>query len=332
MRNINFAFILSAVGLFFMFDCELAASGRTSIFRFLKEPRSPRQMALGSVNTFFGSDAFASHQNPAAISLSGDKEISFAGGSRMSGIGGASGGVSGIVYKTKGDNARAAGFNFTYDGSVQSKTVAPLSGDRYDFVAVGEFAAYSLSAGGYYSTSLPRDTSPSDYGFGGGYSPGQTYFGISGRVVIEKLYERSYPGAAFDIALLEEADPTTAFSIGVKNLGANFGSDSYPLPTSGFLTILKKAGIISFAIDAEYDAQGFGDVKTGIELRLNKSFAFRAGFRHPFSEYDTGDFLLSRLSAGFGIAFAKGEMIFDYAWRPMGELGSTHIAALRTKL
>ena len=331
MKNINLAFI-SAVGLFFIFECNLAASGKTSIFRFLKEPRSPRQIALASVNTFFGSDAFASYQNPAAISLSDGKEISFAAGSRMSGIGGASGGVSEILYKTKGDNARAAGFNFTYDGSIQTKTVAPPSGDRYDFVTDGEFAVYSLSAGGYYATSLPRDTSPSDYGFGGGYSAGQTYFGIGGRVVIEKLYERSYPGAAFDIALLEEADPTTAFSIGVKNLGANFGSDSYPLPTSGFLTILKKAGLISFAIDAEYDAQGFGDVKAGIELRFSKNFAFRAGFRHPFSEYDTGDFLLSRLSAGFGITLDKGKMIFDYAWRPTGDLGSTHIAALRTKL
>jgi len=332
-----FLFISKITLIFFLnlvcLAVQVYPSGKTAIFRFLKECYSPRELSLGSVNTFFEPDGFSSLQNPSVMSLASRRELTFLGGSRLASIGGATGGAAGILYLDKGEKRRSAGFNFTYDGSIQERTLAPISPDRYDFTAEGSFATYALVGGGYYSFKLPVESSPGDYG----YYSGQTYFGIGAKLIIEKLYTRSYPGIAFDAALLEESDENTAFSIGIKNLGASLTSTqdgiSYQLPTSGFLTILKRYKVISFALDAEYDAQGFGDVKMGVETNFSKSFAFRIGFRHPFSEEDVGDFFLSRISAGFGIILgSKNKMSFDYAWHPRGDLGSAHIIALRSYL
>ena len=287
-----------------------ACAAETSIFRFLKSAVSPRHVSLGEVNSFFSPDPLGMLQNPSLAFLSVRKEAAFSGAGRLDGAAAAFA-AAGVLRDS--NSGSAAGFALNTLTTSQRRTLAPASAGSYLYTDDGDFATYSGSFGGFYAGHV-QDT---------------TYFGVSAKIVVEKLYSESYYGLAADVALMEVVDARSMFFLGARNVGLAF-SGGYPLPTSAFISILSKTSRVVFAVEGEYDLQGFGEAKLGLEIPVAASFDLRAGFRHPFREYDTGDFLLSRISAGFGLRLESFD--FDYAWQPRGELGSNHLASVRMKL
>lgn len=287
-----------------------ACAAETSIFRFLKSPASPRHMSLGEVNSFFNPEPLGIIQNPSLAFLSARREAAFSGASRLDGSA-ATFAAAGVLRNS--NSGSAAGFALNTLTTSQRRTLAPASAGNYLYVDDGDFATYSGAFGGFYAGHI-QDT---------------TYFGVSAKLIVEKLYSESYYGVAADVALMEVIAPRSMFFLGARNVGAAF-SGGYSLPSSAYISILAKTSRAAFAVEGEYDLQGFGEAKLGLEVPVEERLDIRAGFRHPFREYDTGDYLLSGISAGFGLRLNGFD--FDYAWQPRGQLGSTHLASVRMKL
>jgi|GEM_PF-6156055 hypothetical protein len=286
------------------------SAAETSIFRFLKSPASPRHVSLGEVNSFFNPEPLGIIQNPSLAFLSKRREAAFSGASRLDGSA-ATFAAAGVLRDS--NSGSAAGFALNTLTTSQRRTLAPASAGSYLYADDGDFATYSGSFGGFYAGHI-QDT---------------TYFGVSSKLIVEKLYSESYYGVAADVALMEIIDARSMFFLGARNVGAAF-SGGYLLPSSAYISILAKTSRVAFAVEGEYDLQGFGEAKLGLEVPVVDSFDVRAGYRHSFREYDTGDYLLSGISAGFGLRLNGFD--FDYAWQPRSELGSTHLASVRMKL
>lgn len=289
-----------------------SSAAETAVFRFLRSAVSPRHIAMGEVSSSFAPEPLGIAQNPSLASLTASREIAFAGASRL---GGATADFSAAgVLRNFRQGGSAVGFTMNLMTSSHERTLSPASSGSYLFTDAGGFTTYSSAVGGFYSARV-QDT---------------TYFGVSGKFIAEKLYSESNSGAAADIALMEMVDANSLFCLGARNVGASFAPAGYALPTSAYISILAKNPRASVAIEAEYDMQGFGEGKLGAEIPVGRTFDIRLGFRHPFKEYDTGEFVLSRVSAGFGLKLAG--LSFDYAWQPRGDMGSSHIASVRKKL
>lgn len=281
-----------------------------SIFQSLKIPGSARLTSLGGVNSFNPVDASSVWQNPSSAVFVPSKEVSIGGFDYLGGI------LSSLNFAAVfpiDKRKNAFGLTFSFVGSEHVKIDAPPADNNYAYIETNKFSSYDMVCGGFYSVMVQPSSS----------------FGIALKFITEKLYSETYLGAAMDISLTEIVDRQSAFCIGARNVGAAARS-SYLPPMSAYVTIFKKIGVVNFAIEGEQDIFNAGEVKTGFEIPIADVLFVRAGFHHPFSEYDTGDFILSRLTAGFGIAVNK--LKIDYAYYPKGDLGISHFLSIGIKL
>ncbi|MDI6757492.1 MAG: hypothetical protein QME32_05660 [Endomicrobiia bacterium] len=289
-----------------------SSAAETAVFRFLRSAVSPRHIAMGEISSSFAPEPLGVAQNPSLAALTKSREFAFAGASRFDGA--AVDFAAAGVLRDFRQGGSAVGFTMNLMTSSHERTLAPASPGSYLFTDAGGFTTYSSAVGGFYSARV-QDT---------------TYFGVSGKVIAEKLYSESNSGAAADVALMEMVNANSLFCLGARNVGASFAPAGYALPTSAYISILAKNPGAAVAVEAESDMQGFAEGKLGAEIPVGRTFDIRFGFRHPFKEYDTGDFVLSRVSAGFGLKLDG--LYFDYAWQPRGDLGSSHIVSVRKKL
>ncbi len=277
-----------------------ACCKETAAFQFLKLPFSARLASLGSVNFFGPSDGTMAWSNPSSAVLVHQSEVAAGGISHLGGV--ANFVNASALFKKEG---RAYGFCISYSGAEHSQVSAPILDKNYLYQESGRFLTYNLVLGGFYSVMIQPRTS----------------FGVSTKVVAERLYSATYFGRVIDLALTEIVDKTSFFSIGARNLGGAFNPSNFA-PSSVFLTIFKKINVVGFVLEAEQDIINNGEVKVGLEAPVEKILAIRAGFRHPFREHDTGDFVMSRVTFGLGLTF--GKIKFDYGYYPKGELGANH--------
>lgn len=292
--------------LIMVVSADVCSGKTTAVFQFLKIPVSAQLTSLGCVNSASTGEASVILQNPSFSVFIPARELSFGGVSYLGGVLN-SFNVS-AVFPLK--NRSAYGFSLLYYGSEHTKVDAPSSG--YAYIEGEKFLTYNISAGGFYAHMVGETTS----------------LGISAKLLTERLYSAVYTGFAIDASITEMVDRTSLFCLGVKSLGFAFNTTYLP-PTIGYLSVIKRVGDGSFVIEGEQDIFNRGRIKIGAEFPIQRVFILRAGFHHPFNEHDTGNFILSRITAGFGIR-SKG-INFNYAFYPKGELSNSHYITLGIK-
>ncbi len=286
------------------------AAGATSAV-FLKTPVGARGPALGCSAAAAVDGAESLFWNPAGLS-------------RM--------GSSGLSEFSAGYNAL---LETSYTGAFAY--ARPLSDHRGTFGA--SLVYFSQSAiQGYTPRGDPSSPfTPNDIALSGAYARtfGSAHAGAALKVVRSELAGES--GSTFALDFGVQAERLTDISEGALDLGAavqnlgpalKLGSVSDPLPfkiTGGAVWHINPSVIGLLDIHAPVDADPYASLgmEFGTSFGPGMKAALRGGYNIKQERAIDG---LTGLSGGFGVDLLKFRL--DYAWVPLGELGTTHRVSL----
>jgi len=163
-------------------------------------------------------------------------------------------------------------------------------------------------------------------GWGKQLSPGISA-GVAVKYNRQKLDSKAYSAYAADVGLLW--NPLSSFNMGLtySDIGTKVaGSDIDSGFRVGASYDVNKDMLL--AVASELNPAGFYRLQAGIEEYVDPSVALRAGYVHSFTDSKIED--LTGLTVGMGVQIVKNIM-FDYAYLPYGELGSSHRLSLTCK-
>jgi hypothetical protein len=132
-------------------------------------------------------------------------------------------------------------------------------------------------------------------------------------------------GFGINIGALYKADLFSA-GFSAKNIGTG-GGFSMPADIrlgAAFDVIKNRSNTALIAMDAAYIVNDAPQLSLGAEYSIMKIFSLRAGYTLKFKDQGTG--ILNGFSAGLG--FSAGDLYFDYAVLPFGELGLVQKAGM----
>ncbi len=207
--------------------------------------------------------------------------------------------------------------------SVQYMDYGELIETDGDGNRLGTFGASDLAAGLTVASRLSENVS----------------LGITGRVILESIHDRSSSGLAADFGLMYYLpDHRTQIGAAVTNLGAQM---------DGLTESHKDELPVKFAIGGSHKLQGLPFIfaadltkpmddefrfSIGGEFVYFSPFYLRAGFssRRNAIETGSGSDDWAGFSGGFGVSF--NEFRLDYALGQLSELGTTHRVGLTALL
>ena len=145
-------------------------------------------------------------------------------------------------------------------------------------------------------------------------------FGISGKMIIEKIY--SYSGKSFLIdtgILYRSKNLRVAFTL--QNIGEGVKFIKIKEKSPLLLKLGVSYNVRNLLISTEIEKESHSDFvpKIGMEFKIKNLLFLRAGFILKNDYY--GD-KVSKITAGIGIKILNYS--FDYAFIPYGILGNTH--------
>ncbi|MBI4801874.1 MAG: hypothetical protein HY796_05055 [Elusimicrobia bacterium] len=152
--------------------------------------------------------------------------------------------------------------------------------------------------------------------------------GLALKFIRSRLYDRAANSAALDIGAVfrEKGGSATEFALAARNLGfpMKMGALADPLP-------FELSGAMHWRYASEFSILAEGKLPVdrspyvilageyGFPLKNSSGLFLRAGFN--FKNYDALG-LMGAFASGFGLKFSS--WVFDYAFVPYGDLGSTH--------
>jgi hypothetical protein len=157
-------------------------------------------------------------------------------------------------------------------------------------------------------------------GFGGNLS-----LGLGLTYAIQSIGSSSDNGFGFNLGALFKSDIFSA-GISLKNMGAG-GGFSLPadLRVGAAVNVFRnRSNSVLVSADAALIVNDAPQASLGVEYSLLKIFSLRAGYTFKFDDANGG--ILGGLSAGAG--FSAGDIFFDYAVVPFGQLGLTQKAGM----
>jgi hypothetical protein len=275
------------------------ASAGTEAASFLDIPVGGRPAALGSSYSALASDAYAPVWNPAGLGFL--------------------------------DSTQLAGMHLSYLETISyefASFVHPLSPGH----SIG-FAGQYFSPGNVAGTS---DTGSSIGNFSGHYATysmayGQTLcdrlsLGVTGKLIDAKISDVSAHAYAFDAGVMAQATQRLRFAAVIANVGTplKFLSDGDSLPSAVRVGVAySPIGSLNLTAEGVHRFSGLTSAHTGAEWLPVKIISLRVGFRSDTVSQLSG---LSGLTTGLGLHLWGQE--FDYAWVPLGDLGTTQYFSL----
>ncbi len=292
--------------------------------QFLKLGVGARAVALGESFVAVADDASSVFWNPAGLARLTSKELSASHSTYVQDVNYES--ISYAHPLKKG--AIGAGANYLYMGGIERR--------GKDESLQGSFGASDFNFSLSYASPLIRNPKMATE------SARRILGGVTIKMVRQQIDSFSANAVAMDLGLITPVRNTRfTFGIAVQNLGSDikFQDQSYPLPRTfrmGLSWLAPKAPVmvtgglslprdnsLSYQLGAEYwPVQSFA-LRSGYTLRPSDDFA---GYRGIGTKSENTLTALSGFVAGMGIkAF---NMQLDYAFVPMGDLGSTHRVTL----
>lgn len=270
----------------------------TTAANFLKIAVGARSVALGGAFSAFDNDPMSTYWNPAGIGTIKDSKI-------------------GIMHNQWIHDSFYEYFSFVsnYNSVKYGISLAYFSAGKIDRtirVAPGEFN---------------RDGSFTPFDFAISVSFAKMlnqHFSVGGslKTIYQSIDTYSGKSVAVDAGMQYFRENWTLAAV-MRNLGTPLSvkSEKFPLPLA-FAAAAKyqfHSGILTTA-EIEKPVDNVLQVKFGLELNFKNILFLRSGY--SFSNYQNELAGLAGFSAGFGFAFSAINM--DYAFSPMGILGSGH--------
>lgn len=280
-----------------------ADTAGTGAAPFLDLPVDARSAGMGDAAAAYASGGMALFQNPAGLAGNGVPSFSFSHAILFEGI---SYDVAGAAVPLR-TGVLGAGVQYLRYGSMQALDNTGA-------------AAGSLS---------PRDSALS---LGYGYAFGSEFFlGGAIKSVTSKI-AGSASASALDVGL-QLGDEQVSVALVLQNMGGGmkFHTEESPLPVN-----VKLGGYIHYsetwrwAADFNFPQDGSAWLALGSEYAFAKTSDWQLLARAGYNTAALDTKGINGLSAGFGLA--RRNLSFDYAFKTMGMLGSTHIFSLNYRL
>lgn len=292
-----------------------AGAAGTTAASFLRAPFGARAAAMGGAQAASARGAEALFQNPAALALLEPESASEVAVGYESLLETAYQGAAAYARPLGREGALGLGF---LHASQSAQTAYDARGD-----AAGRFAPLDLAAGAAYARRL-----------------GPAMMGAGFKLIRSSIDDRSGLGAAVDLGFLlrhatDLGESPLDIGAGLSNLGPplKLGETSDPLPLrarAGALwhmsPVFDAAVDVVFPADQEpFAALGLEAVCPASSLGSRKPWAafLRAGYDQSRARGLEG---LAGVSAGAGVDLSS--LRVDYAWVPMGDLGTTNRVTL----
>ncbi len=288
----------------------------TSGAQFLKIAPGARIPAMGEAAAADCSDAYALYYNPAALGRIKRPEAALAHNSYFQGIRHDFGAVAVPML---------------------AWTNSPLPGNSIGTLG---FSVTSLGVGGIERRGVVETDAPSDtfgasdfaYTAGYGYELSQALALGGSLKAIEQTLDSAHASAfAADGGLLYGAGEF-AVGAGFRNMGGgvSLGSSPDPLPFLMYAgAAYRQKGPLHLAVDIRVPRDHRVMLSLGGEYRRPVGQGMSAALRAGYNSANTDPDGLTGVVAGAGLGY--GNMEFDFAWIPFGDLGNTFRYSLQLK-
>jgi len=278
----------------------------TSGFSFLNLPVGARATAMGEAFGSVPNDVQGLAYNPASLATMAASQLSFQHLTYVEDINqeamayGHAGRQEGISW--------GVSTNYLSVGDI-TRTVATSGTTDDGFTDAGTFSTYDMALGLSAADSITDDLKA----------------GGTVKYIHESLADASSSAGAVDGGLLYRINDNHSWNAGaaIENLGfaSKFADAAVKLPTS-FRAGLSGQPFAQWLIATDYvkrvDTGGEFDI--GAEVTPRRFFSLRFGYRYQLTAPDYGS--LANFSAGIGFRYQR--MSIDYAFIPLGDLGTTH--------
>lgn len=280
----------------------------TSAASFMKIDSAARPAALAGAFTALADDATAVHYNPAGIGFLNQKEVSFSHNEWFESIR-----LESLSYAHPVNRNLTLGFGMNYlfsDSVDETDGTGAYTGDSFNTSGGTIMLGIAGRIGNYFS------------------------LGLNAKTIWEKLAGESGFAYGADAGFLFKNHFTDGFislGAGIQNLGTKLKlyEDSFniPLKYSGGAAAAYRYITATLVADKARDEDVV--IRTGLEfnskdLVKEAKIALRLGYRT-----ETADEAGPGITTGIGIGVSDFNL--DYAFVPMGELGSTHRVTVSLK-
>lgn len=270
------------------------SSAGGEVFDFLNLDANARAVGLGGAYTALATDANALLYNPAGLARVKRHEATFM------------------------HNQHAQGVGQQYVGAALRQGF----GFHLNYATLGSVPRTTISRPDGSGTSLNASDTAVGAGYGKALSPAFSV-GAGAKYYHETLADAQANGFGLDLGALYRFPELRRLTLGAALLNAGpdvkFQRSKEKLPT-----MLRLGAAYSFKLHRNDNLVSVDLTKTrldkvrlglGLETVLDKSFALRLGFT---TKNDAG------IGVTAGLGFARGNIGADYAFAPLGELGSAH--------
>ncbi len=292
-----FLFLLSAG--FFSIPSKMLASSGTEGASFLDIPVGGRPAALGNAYAAVAYDAYAPVLNPAGLGFIERSELA---GMHLSYLESINYEYASFVHPLTVGHSIGAAIQYFRPGDVNATNA---NGDPAGTFS-GSYAAYSLA---YGQTISDKWT-----------------LGVTGKLLHAGIANYSAEAYGADLGTMYSVTERLMLAGLITNIGTKLtfinNGDSLPLTY--------KAGasywvgrLLNLNLQGEYAKTGLASAHTGVEWHPIEMIALRAGFRTDTVKELSA---IAGLTTGIGLHLFGQE--FDYAFIPVGDLGSTHYFSL----
>lgn len=287
----------------------------TSSATVLRLEPTPRAFALGDAYATLAGDAMSSFYNPARLD---PRQAGLAFAFQSLPLDAGAGTAAGSTRL--GPGVIGAGAVFLNYGSVDVIEPDPDTNDEWG-VPTGERAGGGeIALGTGYAMTI-----------GGGVR-----LGVGVKLLRVEIAEITGNGAAFDLgASLETLSGRLIVSLAAQNMGREMGAGrSAPLPTTTRLGTALRLGAehgnrLAIGLDAARQSGEMaltGGIETAYVGTGDVHLIGRLGYRLQQNRAQAPDSARRPLTVGAGIR--RGRFTVDYAHRPLGPLGTTHLVGL----
>ena len=151
--------------------------------------------------------------------------------------------------------------------------------------------------------------------------------GVAVKYNLQTLASQSYSAYSMDAGILWNAFSTLNLGVTYSNLGTTVAGSQMDtgIRVGASYSFMKE---LLVAVSSELKPAGFERMQAGAESILVPGVALRAGYVFNFASPNLEG--LTGLTAGIGVEVLK-DVMFDYAYIPYGELGTSHRISLVCK-
>jgi len=280
-------------------------SGTTG-FSFLNLPVGARATAMGQAFTSVPNDVQGLVYNPASLATMAASQLSFQHLTYVQDVD-----QEAIAFGHAGrDEEMSWGLSSNYlsvGNITRTVSTPPSSGDG--FTEAGSFSTYDMALGLSAAAPVAEDIKA----------------GGTVKFLRESLADASASAGAVDGGILYRVSDEHSWNLGaaIQNVGfaSRFADAAVKLPAA-FRAGTSGQPFAQWLLCADYvkrvDTKGEADF--GAEVTPRRFISLRLGYRYAMTSPDMGG--LSNFSAGVGLRVKQ--ISFDYAFIPLGDLGTTH--------